>query len=42
MVVHFDFDRPHIFIGDMAYIHRLTDEYMGHKAAVMSPPIFVG
>jgi hypothetical protein len=25
--VRFDFDRPHIFVGYMAYIHWLTDEY---------------
>jgi hypothetical protein len=25
--VRFDFDRTHIFIGDMAYIRRLTDKY---------------
>jgi hypothetical protein len=22
--IRFDFDRPHIFVGDMAYIHRLS------------------
>jgi hypothetical protein len=32
--VYFNFDRPHIFIGDMTYVHRLTDEYMGRRAAV--------
>jgi hypothetical protein len=37
----FDFDRPHIFISDMTYIHRLTNKYMGRRAAVTGPHIFV-
>jgi hypothetical protein len=40
-VVRFDLDRPHIFIGDMAYIHLLTHEYKGHMAAITGPPLFV-
>jgi hypothetical protein len=41
-VVRFDFDQIHIFIDNMVYIHQLIDEYMGHRAAVTSLPIFVG
>ncbi len=40
-VIRFNLDRPHIFVGDMAYIHRLTDEYIGHRATITGPPIFV-
>jgi hypothetical protein len=41
-VVRFDFDWPHIFVSDMVYIHRLTDEYIGRRAAVTGTPVFVG
>jgi hypothetical protein len=41
-VVRFDLDLPNIFISDMAYIHRLTDEYMGRRVAITGPPVFVG
>jgi hypothetical protein len=40
-VVQFHFDQHRTFVGDMTYIHRLTDEYMGRMAAAMGPPIFV-
>jgi hypothetical protein len=40
-IVQFDFDQPHIFVDDMTYIHRLTDEYIGHMATITGPPIFV-
>jgi hypothetical protein len=42
-VLHIRVDRchPHMFVGYMEYIHRLTDEY-GRRAAVTGLPIFVG
>jgi hypothetical protein len=40
--VRFDFDRLHIFVGDMTYIHRLTNEYMRHMAVITGMPIFIG
>jgi hypothetical protein len=39
--IRFDFDRLHIFVGDIAYIRWLTDKYMGHRAAITGTPIFV-
>jgi hypothetical protein len=36
--IQFDFNWPHIFVGDMAYIHRLTDKYMECRTTVTGPP----
>jgi hypothetical protein len=40
-VVRSNFDRPHIFIGDVVYICQLTDEYMRRMPTITGPPIFV-
>jgi hypothetical protein len=40
-VVRFDFDQPHMFIGDKVYMRCLTDEYMRCRAAATGPSIFV-